>query len=502
MKGIADILDSDMEDSTPFVDENSILSSASDATNATSTRATQAKRGKKRQRVTMPPKSKSKPQKSAPPETKKAPPKQTAGVKRKASGDQVNPGSHENLDDTLANAGAEIEVVAPKSKKRGRPAAKVKSNIKAPDTQEPEDDLIDVDEAPVQIRSKHAATKTNKQASRVADRAAVAAESKAHQRSRAVVTEPQLEEEETSALVETISPPKPRPVIRNASRTREDPPLRRRAGSASDIERGDPNLRRKLGDVTRKFENVDLKYRNLKEVGINEANANMEKLRKQCDATMQASNDLIASLKKELATQAPLAQETRKLKQQMQSQEDEMRKMRETAADLSTSLTAAQNEIKTLQAKVAAARSSSVDHPKTPGSAMKSSAQRSVVISNAEAAKSVEIAQMKLDLYSDLTGLVVLNLKKTEEGHSYECIQTGQNGTLHFRLFVDQEIARTMSFEDTEYLYTPLLDPDRDHEMIKLMPGYLTEEITFARLNASKFYGRVVDTLTKKRVEE
>ena len=59
-----------------------------------------------------------------------------------------------------------------------------------------------------------------------------------------------------------------------------------------------------------------------------------------------------------------------------------------------------------------------------------------------------------------------------------------------------------MSFEETEYLYTPLLDADRDHEMMKLMPGYLTEEITFARLNASKFYGRVVDTLTKKRVEE
>lgn len=59
-----------------------------------------------------------------------------------------------------------------------------------------------------------------------------------------------------------------------------------------------------------------------------------------------------------------------------------------------------------------------------------------------------------------------------------------------------------MSFDDTEYLYTPLLDADRDHEMMKLMPTYLTEEITFARLNASKFYGRVVDTLMKKRVDE
>ena len=73
---------------------------------------------------------------------------------------------------------------------------------------------------------------------------------------------------------------------------------------------------------------------------------------------------------------------------------------------------------------------------------------------------------------------------------------------LHFRLFIDQEMARTMTFEETEYLYQPVLDADRDHEMMKMMPSYLTEEITFARLNASKFYGRVVDTLTKKRVEE
>lgn len=38
--------------------------------------------------------------------------------------------------------------------------------------------------------------------------------------------------------------------------------------------------------------------------------------------------------------------------------------------------------------------------------------------------------------------------------------------------------------------------------MIDLMPNYLTEEITFAREDASKFYCRVLDTLTKRRVEE
>jgi hypothetical protein len=67
---------------------------------------------------------------------------------------------------------------------------------------------------------------------------------------------------------------------------------------------------------------------------------------------------------------------------------------------------------------------------------------------------------------------------------------------------VDREDAKNMSFEETEFLYTPLLDVNRDREMIELMPDYLRDEITFARQNAAKFYSRVVDTLTRRRVDE
>lgn len=79
---------------------------------------------------------------------------------------------------------------------------------------------------------------------------------------------------------------------------------------------------------------------------------------------------------------------------------------------------------------------------------------------------------------------------------------TDSFAALHFKLYVDHEDAKTTSFEETEFLYTPMLDVNRDREMIELMPSYLTEDITFARQNAAKFYGRVVDTLTKRRVEE
>lgn len=69
---------------------------------------------------------------------------------------------------------------------------------------------------------------------------------------------------------------------------------------------------------------------------------------------------------------------------------------------------------------------------------------------------------------------------------------------LHFKLFVDQENAKKASFEETEFLYTPLLDANRDRDLIEMMPDYLAEDITFEREVAAKFYARVVKTLTER----
>lgn len=521
MKGIADLLDSDMEDSTNFIDENSILSSASDASSASTARGTQIKRGKKRHRVTMPAKSRSKVQKASPAPAKKPTAKQAAS-KRKALEEQVN-----NRDIEIVEAEDEPEaqdVAPPKTKKATRAPTKPRATKKAMVPKDTEEDGMEIEQTPAPACSNQATNGLQNEVIKVVTKKTVS-KSKPTQGARSVVPESQsavepVEEEhnEVAAVEPALQPKKP---TRDTSRSRQEPPYRRRAGSASDTERGDPNLRRKLGDMTRKFENVDLKYRNLKEAGVHEANANMEKLRKQCDATVQASNELIASLKKELTTQAPQAQEARKLKKQIQSQETEVNKLRDTATELAKSLNDAQHEIKALQAKLAAARASSAElaTSKQPPSARKAMIQRPATIGTMEAAHAAQVAQMKEDLYSDLTGLIIRSVKKTEEGDTYDCIQTGRNGSkcnikpadrfstnsviaLHFKLYVDQEDARQTSFEETEFLYTPLLDANRDREMIELMPSYLTEDITFARQNAAKFYGRVVDTLTKRRAEE
>lgn len=84
------------------------------------------------------------------------------------------------------------------------------------------------------------------------------------------------------------------PVMQRSSSLSRQPEsdgrYRHRAGSVSSTERGnDPGLRRKLGDITKKFENLDLKYHNLKEIALTEAHNNFEKLRKTSERRAQGS---------------------------------------------------------------------------------------------------------------------------------------------------------------------------------------------------------------------
>jgi hypothetical protein len=98
---------------------------------------------------------------------------------------------------------------------------------------------------------------------------------------------------------------------------------------------------------------------------------------------------------------------------------------------LTDSLSTAQNESKTLSSKLAAARSSAQPEQKNvPGSAMKPRSNGVVLPGTAEAAKEAVLAKQKVDLYSDLTNLVVLGMKRNEDDEDvYDCLQTGRNGS-------------------------------------------------------------------------
>ncbi|KAL9584683.1 MAG: hypothetical protein Q9212_001966 [Teloschistes hypoglaucus] len=291
------------------------------------------------------------------------------------------------------------------------------------------------------------------------------------------------------------------------ARARHPLQSRKQPGAGSDTEQGggDSALRQKLGDMTKKLESLNLKYKKLADVGIKEAEANFEKLKQSSEAKTKAANELIASLRKEVATQKALAEESRTLQGRLAEKDKDVSKAQALATELSNSLGEAQNENKVLQAKLSSARSASSAiesaNAKTPGSAMKGNGPvRTVMVGSAEAAQAAQVAQLKEDLYRDLTGLLVLGVDKGSEVDIFDCIQTGRNGTLHFKLGISTSTEG--SYEETDFQYTPRLDQDRDRDLLELLPDYLSEEISFSRLNAGMFYGRVVETLMKKRVED
>lgn len=57
----------------------------------------------------------------------------------------------------------------------------------------------------------------------------------------------------------------------------------RRAIPASDSELHEPSMRRRVGDLTRKYENLEAKYRDLRELGVKEAERNYDRLKKQSE---------------------------------------------------------------------------------------------------------------------------------------------------------------------------------------------------------------------------
>jgi hypothetical protein len=194
--------------------------------------------------------------------------------------------------------------------KRARPALKDRTNVLEEDEGEglekndAEEEEI---EEPQRKRAKGAHTaaehKTAKRkpANTAARTARAGSAVPATARQASVIPETQLEasiEVDTNDFESTVQPAPappvaiPQPVSRAASRARSvsrQPesmaPRHLRAASASSIDRGltDPALRRKLGEMTTKYESLEIKYNNLKDMASGEVQTNFEKLKSATD---------------------------------------------------------------------------------------------------------------------------------------------------------------------------------------------------------------------------
>lgn len=225
-----------------------------------------------------------------------------------------------------------------------------------------------------------------------------------------------------------IQPLHPRPSARPASVQPTYAQVRERSGSAGGGERrvGDPELRRALNDMTKKYENLQLKYESLEDVSKEDAETNFQQLKRASDQKAKDANELIAALKKDLADVRKSAGSSEK--KQISTLTAANEKIAAERDDLKEKLKVSQNEVKSMEAKLIAARqqlSSSVLEAKAQATAATKLSHNST----AGLGDAQKEAKMKENLYADLTGLIVCGVKRLDGEDVYDCIQTGRNGS-------------------------------------------------------------------------
>lgn len=101
------------------------------------------------------------------------------------------------------------------------------------------------------------------------------------------------------------------------------------------------------------------------------------------------------------------------------------------------------------------------------------------------------LPSLKEEIYQDLTGLVISSVQREESETIFSCLQTGRNGTLHYKLAWPKSAHEQITF-------TPLLDDERDAQLLDVLPDYLSEQIMFAQDQASLFAYRLWTAIQKK----
>lgn len=225
---------------------------------------------------------------------KKPPPRKKAATKRTALEDHYDSNREEGgnvFDQAEQNSeieqnAASMDELVPKEqpKKRGRPAKKANQEPREESAQPAKPTEIDgeFEYTPVVVRippSKNSVTAKQAVSGKL--------NFPAVQRSPKIIPETQLPSfdhvpryPEQDEDLEDELPQSVLPKRRIPARPQHFP-SRKRAGSVSETD--SPAGRRRIGEVTKKLDVLDIKYKNLREVGIKEAEANFERLKAQSE---------------------------------------------------------------------------------------------------------------------------------------------------------------------------------------------------------------------------
>lgn len=143
----------------------------------------------------------------------------------------------------------------------------------------------------------------------------------------------------------------------------------------------------------------------------------------------QVIETLRSDLEAQQKAQEDFSAETKVLKKKLATKETELSKLQTKVQELSKSLQDQQNESKVMSAKLVQAQAQR-NNAQVPGSAVKPGYRGTLgnPKANTGAVDDAWLARVKEDLYADLCGLIIVNVRKENDSNVFECVQTGVNG--------------------------------------------------------------------------
>ncbi|KAK9768024.1 hypothetical protein K7432_001660 [Basidiobolus ranarum] len=209
-----------------------------------------------------------------------------------------------------------------------------------------------------------------------------------------------------------------------------------------------------LRKANKQLEELTKKYEELKRVGIQDAENTFSEYKNNAEKRFEASDEAIQRLKKELAK----LKEQKSVKKQLENQ-----KLLEKQAEELESLNKQLEKIEAKNEKMNGVKTAQ-DNPSL---------------------------DLSLQLYQQLSQLTVVQIERTDQDIVFKCEQTGSKGTLRYVLRQDLDDPETFHYE-------PLLDEEKDADLIEQIPSYFNEAISFKKAYASLFFWRALDSLKKE----
>ncbi|KAG4302192.1 hypothetical protein PCK1_001464 [Pneumocystis canis] len=221
---------------------------------------------------------------------------------------------------------------------------------------------------------------------------------------------------------------------------------------------------KRLEEATRKMEEYEKRYKCLKDLRQTEVELNFLAYREAAESRFKVSQALIDSLTEDIDAKDKKLNDLLLYMNDFKAKKQEFEKLSEKLKSTEQALSRANSRISYLNSKLSSRSNAS-------------------------------IVQLKEELYSDLTGLLIRDVKSDSKKTVFDCLQTGRNGTLHFKLslFADPSCQSQERFS-----YTPLFNEERDASLLNCLPDYLTDEIIFEKDQAAMFSWRLSNALQKK----